>query len=168
VSVSRASAETPSQRLLRGAKDSGFPLHQFHPPSCLDYHFGEVAYIGSLILWRSIEKPPISEETLAMVEGLRPFMLFAFSDLVARHRSEQPVHAALNRALETLAARARLSDQEQRIVMLQFMGHSYKEMADILSVTVDTVKKHFRQVHKKTGTRSQSELFAKYFTYRLD
>ena len=35
------------------------------------------------------------------------------------------------------------------------------------SVTVDTVKKHFKQIHKKTGTRGQAELFAKYFTANL-
>jgi DNA-binding CsgD family transcriptional regulator len=40
-------------------------------------------------------------------------------------------------------------------------------MADVMSVTVDTVKKHFKAIHRKTGTRGQAELFAKYFTANL-
>jgi DNA-binding CsgD family transcriptional regulator len=167
ISVSVSRNERPSDRLLRDAERAGVPIEEFHEPNCFDYYFGGRAYIGTVILWRRREESPISESTTIALTSLEPFILFALSDIVARNKAEQPVSAAFTNALERMNVDADLSPQEQRIVILQLMGHSYKEMADVLSVTVDTVKKHFKQIHRKTNTRSQSELFAKYFTFRL-
>lgn len=167
ITVARDRAEAPSQRLLREARAGGFPVAAFHEPTSFDYFFGGGAYLGSVILWRNRSEPPISKETVGVMAELERFILFALSDIVARNKAARPVDTAFSDALRRMNADADLSAQEQRIVILQLMGHSYKEMADLLSVTVDTVKKHFKQIHRKTGTRSQSELFAKYFTFRL-
>lgn len=167
ITVARDRTESPSQRLLREARAGGFPVASFHEPSSFDYFFGGGAYLGSVILWRNCTEPPISDETLAVMAELERFILFALSDIVARNKAARPVDTAFSDALRRMNADAELSAQEQRIVILQLMGHSYKEMADLLSVTVDTIKKHFTQIHRKTQTRSQSELFAKYFTFRI-
>jgi transposase len=167
ITVARDHAETPSQRLLSEVRAGGFPVSSFHPPSTFDYYVGAGVYIGSVILWRNCTESPISDATLAVMRELERFILFALSDIIARNKAARPVDTAFSDALRRMNADADLSAQEQRIVILQLMGHSYKEMADLLSVTVDTVKKHFTQIHRKTGTRSQSELFAKYFTFRL-
>jgi transposase len=167
ISVKREKETRPADRLLRDAEQAGFPVKEFHPPAAFDYHFAGTAYLGTIVLWRKRTESPISEDTLDAMAALEPFVLFALSDIVARHKAEQPVSAAFSEALSRMNNDAELSAQEQKIVILQLMGHSYKEMAELLSVTVDTVKKHFKQIHRKTATRSQSELFAKYFTFRI-
>jgi DNA-binding CsgD family transcriptional regulator len=63
---------------------------------------------------------------------------------------------------------AGLSLQERRVVTLRLLGHAYKEIADKLNISEDAIKKHLGSVHRKTGTRSYTELFAKYFTPRLN
>jgi transposase len=157
----------PSERLLEDVRRQGFQFDLYHTPCAFDYYYGGHAYLGTILLWREIGKPAVEEATVRLMAELEPFLIFALSDLVARHQSERPIGRVFHDALEDLVAEAELSPQEERIVVLQLMGHSYKEMADILSVTVDTVKKHFKQIHKKTRTRGQAELFAKYFTSRL-
>lgn len=158
---------TPSERILDDFRRSGMPIDHYNDPVCIDYYFEDVAYLGTVILWREIIKPKISATSLHLMTSLKNFMIFMLSDLVARHQSNRPIDRVFHEALGFLVEDAKLSPQEERVVILQLMGHSYKEMADVLSVTVDTVKKHFKQIHRKTGTRGQAELFAKYFTSRL-
>jgi transposase len=168
MNVERERTARPSERLLANAAANGFPVDDYHEPTPFDYFFGGSAYLGTIILWRKRTEPPISIDTLESFASLEPFIIFALSDVVARTKAAQPVNTAFAEALDRMNDDAELSAQEQRIVILQLTGHSYKEMADMLSVTVDTVKKHFQKIHRKTKTRSQSELFAKYFTYRLE
>lgn len=167
LNIVRSYSETPFERLLATFKRQGFPFDDHHVPHCFDYYYSGNAYLGTIFLWREVQKAPISEKTLETLRTLEPFIIFALSDLVARHQSEKPIDRVFNTALENLVDEAQLTPQEQRIVVLQLMGHAYKEMADILNVSIDTVKKHFKQIHRKTGTRGQAELFAKYFTSRL-
>lgn len=166
VAIGRIGA-SPSEHLIEYARQQGFPIADYHEPLAYDYNYGERAYIGTVLLWRNVEKHQISETSRFLMNALRPFIVFALSDLVARHQANQPIDRVFHDALSFLVDDAKLSPQEERVVILQLMGHSYKEMADVLNVTVDTVKKHFKQIHRKTGTRGQAELFAKYFTSRL-
>jgi len=159
--------ESASQRLLEDFKRQGYPLERYHPPAGFDFYLQERAYLGTIFLWRGIEKSPISQKTLEIVETLRPFMLFAMSDLVARHRQTRPLDHAFNEALDILVRNAGLSEQERRVVILQLFGHSYDQIAERLCLSLDAVRKHVKNIYRKTGTHSQSELFAKYFTPRL-
>jgi hypothetical protein len=106
--------ESPSQRLLEDFKRQGYPLERYHPPVGFDFFLQERAYLGTIFLWRDIDKSPISQKTLEIVETLRPFMLFAMSDLVARHRQTRPLDRAFNEALDFLMRDAGLSEQERR------------------------------------------------------
>lgn len=166
VNTARTSSSAPFERLLEAFGRQGFPFDDYHQPHCFDYYYGST-YLGTIFLWREAKHAPISGKTLETLKTLEPFIIFALSDLVARHQSEKPIDRVFNNALAALVSEAGLTSQEQRIVVLQLMGHAYKEMADILDVSIDTVKKHFKQIHRKTGTRGQAELFAKYFTSRL-
>jgi DNA-binding CsgD family transcriptional regulator len=120
-----------------------------------------------VILWREKGKPEISEQTLAMMTALEPFLLFALTDLVARHQAERPIDRIFYDTIDEMAAEAQLSKQEKRIVILRLMGHSYKDLADSIHVSIDTIKKHLTQIHRKTATAGMAELFAKYFSARL-
>lgn len=159
--------EAPSLRIIENLRAKGMPLHTYHPPVVRDYFFGGTAYLGSLFLWRNLEMPEISAETTLLLTTLEPFFLFALSDVVARHQVMQPVDSVFHEALSTMFEDAGLTPAERRIVTLQLLGKPYKEIADTMAVTLDAVKKHFHLIYKKTETRSQAELFAKYFTARL-
>lgn len=163
----RNESAPPSHGLLDEMQRKGFNFKQFHSPHCFDYYYQEVAYLGSVILWRSSTMPPISEQSIETIQSLKPFMIFALTDLIVRHQQARPIDTIFNESLGQLREEAGLSPQESRIVVLQLLGHSYKDMADVLAVSVDTIKKHIKQIHRKTNTRGQSELFAKYFTSRI-
>jgi DNA-binding CsgD family transcriptional regulator len=159
--------ESPRLRLLEDFKRQGYPFDKYHPPVGFDYHLQGKAYLGTIFLWRDIGKPPTSRRTLEIMESLRPFVLFAMSDLVARNRQIRPLDHAFNEALDFLVRNAGLSDQERRVVILQLFGHSYEQIAERLYLSLDAVRKHVKSIYRKTNTHSHSELFAKYFTPRL-
>lgn len=165
--VSRYGVGEHSERILNTMREQGFPFNLYQIPSAFDYYHRGLEYLGTIILWREIGRQPLSADTLELMAQIRPFIEFALSDLVVRHRFESPIDRVFYEAINAMADDAALTSQERRIVILQLMGHSYKEMANELAITLDTVKKHFKQIHRKTRTRGQAELFAKYFTSRL-
>jgi DNA-binding CsgD family transcriptional regulator len=149
-------------------RQQGFPVDSYHPPISFEYLFGDHAYLGTIVLWRELRRAPISQATLDTMAGLESFLIYALSDIVLRHKRAEPLVGVFDDALEQLTEEAGLSKTEVRVVLLLLLGHSYKDMADMLSVSMDTVKYHLKTIYRKTGTRSGSELFAKYFTPRLD
>jgi DNA-binding CsgD family transcriptional regulator len=157
-----------AERLIEEFRRSGYPLENYHPPHGFDYYFGGQAYLGTIFLWRELAHEPISQETLETVGSLHPFLMFTLSYIVARRQLAEPDVRIFVDALRGLTTTSGLSTQEQRVVMMQMFGHSYKEMADLLGITVDGVKHHLKMIHRKTGARSYTELFAKYFMPRLD
>lgn len=156
--------EPPYVRVLEGFKAKGLPLHEFHTPLVRDYFFDGKAYLGSVFLWRSVNAAPIPHATEERFRSLEPFILYAISDVVTRHQVLQPMSGVFYEAAHQMFEDAGLSSAERKIVSLALLGHPYKEIAAISTVTLDAVKKHFHAVFKKTNTRSQAELFAKYFT----
>lgn len=167
-SVLVSSSTEEVKRLLEYLEGKGFPAANYHPPQITSYYLGRQAYLGTIFLWRHRHEPSISEATLATMAALEPFFVFAFSDLVARRQYSSPVDKTFIDAIGSLTGAAGLSRQERRVIILQLFGHSYKEIADMLGVTVDGVKHHLKMIHRKTGARSYTELFAKYFMPRFN
>lgn len=159
--------QEPWRRLLEGFRRQGYPLERYRPPQAYDYYLGRQAYLGTVFLWRELGNAPITEKTLSLMTTLEPFFRFMLSDLVARSRQNKPQDRAFNDALSFMVRSAGLSDQERRVVMLQLFGHSYEQIADKLHLSLDAVRKHVKNIYRKTATHSYIELFAKYFTPRL-
>ncbi len=166
--VSNVKETSQSERLLGHLLEQGFPVESYQPPHVFNYYLGEHAYLGTIFLWRELNHEHISPETLNTMDQLEPFFIFALSDLVARRQHLEPTDRTFLDAMQSLSVAARLSKQEERVIILQLFGHSYKEIADMLEVSVDGVKHHLKMVHRKTGARSYTELFAKYFMPRID
>lgn len=60
--------------------------------------------------------------------------------------------------LRTVPASGSLSPREQQVLSLVVRGLSNREIAEVLSVTENTVKKYVYEVFNKTGTSSRVEL----------
>jgi DNA-binding CsgD family transcriptional regulator len=148
-------------------RQQGFPVDDYYPPVRYDYLFGGHADLGTILLWRERGRSAISQDTLETMAALEPFLIYSLSDIVLRYKRTQPVAGVFDEAVNTLVADAGLTTTEVRVVLLLLLGRSYKDMVDILGVTMDTVKYHLKTIYRKTGTRSGNELFAKYFTPRF-
>ncbi|MGI9284051.1 MAG: helix-turn-helix transcriptional regulator [Pseudomonadales bacterium] len=56
--------------------------------------------------------------------------------------------------------RDHLSERECQIVHFILKGHSSKSIADVLTISADTVKAHRKHIHTKLNISSQAELFS--------
>ena len=55
-----------------------------------------------------------------------------------------------------------LSDRENEVLTYLAKGYRYKEIADILSISVLTVRSHLRRIYEKLHVRSRTEAVVKY------
>jgi len=156
------------EQLIDNLRRRNFPFDDYQKHHNFLYYYKDVAYLGSILLWREKHKKPISERTLQIMERLQRFFTLLLSDFIARHQVARPAEHAFNVALTELTTSKGLTTQEQRIIILQLLGFSYEEVAETLNVSLNTVRYHLRSIYNKTGAHSQSELFAKYFTPRFD
>jgi DNA-binding CsgD family transcriptional regulator len=156
------------ERVLDSLRGSKFPFSDYHAPVHFVYHHLGSAFIGVIVLWRERSKTPLSAQSVTTMERLHPFMEFLLSDFVARYQVANPVEHVFDLALEGLTRKTGLTIQERRIMVLQLLGLSYDEVATSLSISLNTVRYHLRSIYQKTGTHSLAELFAKYFTPKID
>lgn len=82
------------------------------------------------------------------------------AEFVQYERSEGPI----KQALKTFASGV-LTQREQEILGLILQGHSSKAIADILSISVGTVKVHRKNIHSRLNTSTQSEIFTLFLSH---
>ena len=70
---------------------------------------------------------------------------------------------------ETMASLgAQITVREKDVLKLLLSGFSNKEIAGKLSLSAETIKVHRRNIYSKLNIKSQSELFARFFTSKQD
>lgn len=57
-----------------------------------------------------------------------------------------------------------LTEREKEILQLLIKGNSYKEIAGVLFISVETLNSHIKNIYRKLNVHSRSELAAKYGT----
>ena len=57
---------------------------------------------------------------------------------------------------------ASLTDREREVLELLSKGHLYKEIADRLTISLDTVRSHLRKVYEKLHVHSRTEAVLRY------
>lgn len=159
-----ASADLPSQMLLKDFKQQRMPLGQYQSPHCYDLYLNTSAYVGSILLWRDRTSRPVSSSTLSLMSSLLPFLTVILANHIALRQLARPAHQIYQVGLDMMVKEAKLTVQERRVAALQLLGHTNKETAAVLSVSLGTVKKHVASIYRKTMTNSSSELFARYFS----
>jgi DNA-binding CsgD family transcriptional regulator len=141
----------------------GYPVEQYHAPICYDYYLHGKAYLASVLLFRERFRGPISDRIPQTMKALEPFLIFAFSSLVARHNYKQPIDRLFTQALNDVGVSESLTKRELQVIALHLMGLSYSQIAGQLFISEHTVAKHVKSAHRKTGCASFLELFAPYF-----
>jgi DNA-binding CsgD family transcriptional regulator len=167
VTNSNVEGKTQAEKMIEEFRQMGYPLDEYHAPLSFNYSYGGKAYLGTILLFRDRTKQPISARTIDAMAALEPFFVFALSDLVSRHYYARPIDRVFTDILKELAGESGLSTQDIRILSLMLLGYSYKQVADRMELSIDTIRKHMKRIYRKTRTGSLAELFAKYFTPRL-
>lgn len=71
------------------------------------------------------------------------------------------VVAAFRKNTDQSLAQFNLSPREQEVLDLLVKGYLYKEIADALKISLDTVRTHVRHIYEKLHVRSRTEAVAK-------
>lgn len=154
-------------RLVAEGKRHGFLAEQYHDPVGFDYFIAKEAYLGSLVLFSKKSNMPTAESTLRLFERLHPFLTGVFFHHVAVHQLQHPADLLYRDLSTMIASDAGLTQRELEVVQLLFLGHSYEEASELLSVSKSTLLSHVRKIYRKTNVTKLSELFARYLTPRL-
>ncbi len=160
------SGSKPSEIILDHFRSQNMPLHQYGLPVPFDYYDRNTEYIGTIILWHSISKPPISKATKLLMERLEPFIVYLMMNIQNRCSKGIPYSLPFTAAIGRIITESSLSAQEVRAITMRLLGHSYQAIADNMHISRSTVRKHLISVHRKTETSSIVEFFAKYFSPR--
>ncbi len=139
------------------------PLEKYHPPKYFHYFHESGQYFGSMIFFRFIEKPKTSAKTFKTMASMEPFIKYIYASFLAMQNATKPFGAAFRDVQNKMDHDAGFTTQESKVMTLTLCGYSYKQIAVHLSISLNTVRSHIKSIHKKTDTRSYSELFAKYF-----
>ncbi len=86
------------------------------------------------------------------------------------HRGGSPMSSNIARKLVQYVAQVarpaekmELSPREHEILCLLAKGYQYKEIAETLSISVETVRTHLRNIYEKLHVRSRTEAVVKFF-----
>jgi len=156
--------EKPSELLLQHFKLQGMPVDQYNPPESFDYYTPNGSHLGTILLWTETLKPRPSELAVQLMKRLEPFIIWLLTIYQQRYNQSVPTNIPFHHRLEDIGYEAKLSVQEYRVITMRLLGHSYQSIADSMHIARSTVHKHLTSIHRKTGTSSIVELFAKYFT----
>lgn len=69
-----------------------------------------------------------------------------------------PMPATGRAALDALSSRYRISRREREVVELLLQGKTYKEIQDVLFISLSTVKNHAYNIYQKLGVGSRGQL----------
>jgi DNA-binding NarL/FixJ family response regulator len=61
----------------------------------------------------------------------------------------------------------RLSAREEEVLVLLSKGYSNKEIAESLTLSVDTIRSHLKHIYEKMHVRSRTEAVAQYMHSRM-
>jgi DNA-binding NarL/FixJ family response regulator len=103
-----------------------------------------------------------------LIKNLPPAQILAAVEEV--HRGGSPMSSQIARMLVQQFQQAgrghselaRLTPREEEVLGLAVKGYRSKEIADALSLGVQTVQTHFRNIYEKLHVRSRAEAVARY------
>ncbi|MBN1005713.1 LuxR C-terminal-related transcriptional regulator [Amphritea pacifica] len=91
---------------------------------------------------------------------IRQFWLSQSQEFVQYEKSE----GAMNQAISTFGSGV-LTPREQQIAGLILQGHSSKAIANMLDISLGTVKVHRKNIHTRLNTSTQSDIFTLFLAH---
>lgn len=76
----------------------------------------------------------------------------------SRNNGSDAVENASDRAIGAMAKRFGLSAREEEIVALIARGYTYPQIAETLSITLETVRSHSKSIYRKMDVHKKQEL----------
>ena len=167
--LKRQRASTERWRdILEDGRHNGFPLDKYQEPIGFDYLYQGKLYCGSLLFFRYKHQPPISDETLRLLDEMKDFIAFLFSDHVARHQAAHRYETIFPDLVKRVAQDVEVTAREAEILLLLVMGHSYDDMTESLCISRSTVNTHIASLYQKLGVKNVKEIFSRYMSPRID
>jgi DNA-binding CsgD family transcriptional regulator len=124
---------------------------------------GDDGGIGSLeITFGSVTS---REVVMNQLNELMPFLHFLCTDALARVGALAPRERELSEALASVGLTGILTPRECDVLAQRLRGLSYAEVARILGISEETVRKRVKSIYRKTKTASVGELFVKFFAH---
>jgi DNA-binding CsgD family transcriptional regulator len=103
--------------------------------------------------------PPTRKNQLANLQTVMPVLSALCHKQQSAGAGEITLSAPLDRAFRNFG-RDHLSARECEVIQLILKGHSNKSIAQLLEISVDTVKVYNKRFHTKLDISSQAELFS--------
>lgn len=91
---------------------------------------------------------------------IRQFWLSQSQEFVKYEKSEGP----MNQAISTFGSGV-LTPREQQIAGLILQGHSSKAIANMLEISLGTVKVHRKNIHTRLNTSTQADIFTLFLAH---
>lgn len=151
--------EGKAATLVAQMQQAGFAVHEYEPPYY--YNFWDHTYLGTILLFRRRGLPPISEQSLATVSALHPFIHFALCDAVARYAYAGRALLAFNGLLGQLCRDLTLKEADKEILTLRLLGFRQTEIATRMDRHPKAIGRRLRAILRKAGVRSSIELFTR-------
>jgi DNA-binding CsgD family transcriptional regulator len=120
------------------------PLEKYHAPKYFHYFHESGQYYGSMIFFRRIDKEGTSAAIYHAMAELEPFIKYIYASFLAMQTAAKPFNAAFRDVQNSMQNEARFSAAESKVVTLQICGYSYKQIAEHLSVSMNTVRSHIK------------------------
>lgn len=142
-------------------------LRQYHRPVVIELVFHD-RYVGAVLLFRKLASPPISQGSLSILYSLKPFIEWSIASVGCRRLYSRPTELTRSVLSALMRTALGLTVVDNFILTLLLSGYSYKQTAETMGVTIDTVKKHMKKVYSRAGVGSLAELWTKYYPQRWD
>ena len=147
------------------------PFHLYHHPTGFDINIfdqGELHNLGSIILLRKKDQPPISERTIRQVSELRIFLSRLITEHSALHLTAQARGLNIRDIEKMVLEGEELTEKEVNTFVLHIHGYSTESIAEIEGVSKRAIEDRTRKVLRKTGTSSIKELTSRIWVRRFD
>jgi DNA-binding CsgD family transcriptional regulator len=118
---------------------------------------------------RQLASGAFSVSEFALVKKTEPLVSAAVrhfwsgAGLRAQDRSARPAPASTQDVWNRLTNAHSLTAREAAIIELVLQGHSSESIGLNLGISTGTVKVHRRNIYRKLGISSQTQLFSRYF-----
>jgi len=142
----------------------GFPLNQYHAPVGFEYTHAGGENIGTIILWQDRQRPPILESTRTLMDEMRPFLTFLLTDCIARMPRNVFDVRTFTHVVMNMAERKGLTRRQCEVLIPHMLGRDVPQISAELGIAETTVKSHISTIHRRSGCRTPTELFAQYLS----